>query len=72
MKKLLLGAFVLVSVSCILGVDLSTVPSVESLKCFRSQQHTFLIGRGYRSYGAFDSNIHQTLKNSLEAGFSQN
>jgi hypothetical protein len=36
MKKLLLGAFVLVSVSCILGVDLSTVPSVESLKCFRT------------------------------------
>ncbi len=36
MKKLLLGAFVLVSVSCILGVDLSTVPSFESLKCFRT------------------------------------
>jgi hypothetical protein len=72
MRKLILAAFVIVAVSCTLGVDLSTVPSIDSLKCFRTQQHTFLVGRGYKSYGAFDTNIHQTLTNALQAGFNQN
>lgn len=36
MRKLILAAFIIVAVSCTLGVDLSTVPSIDSLKCFRT------------------------------------
>lgn len=55
-----------------LGVDLSTVPSVESLKCLRQSGHTFLIGRAYRSYASFDPNIIQTIANTQLAGYSSN
>jgi hypothetical protein len=70
-KKFLIVALVVVGAFCTLGVDLSTLPSVESLKCLRSSGHTFLIGRAWRSYATFDPNIVQTLKNGIEAGFSE-
>lgn len=71
MKQLLLVALTLVGAFCTLGVDLSTLPTVESLKCLRSSGHTFLIGRAWRSYASFDPNIVHTISNAIEAGYSE-
>lgn len=72
MKTFLIMALLLAGALCALGVDLSTLPSVDSLKCFRSEGRTFLIGRAWRSYASFDPNIVHTLSNALEAGFKEN
>lgn len=70
-KQTFLSALLVIGVFTTLGVDLSTLPSVDSLKCLRSSGHTFLIGRAWRSYGAFDPNIVQTLANGITAGYSE-
>lgn len=56
------------TINCEFGIDLSTLTSVDSFKCFLSN-YTFLNVRAWRSYGAFDPNSVQTLANAKQAGF---
>lgn len=71
MKSILFISLLLTVGYSILGFDISTTPSVETLKCLREDGRTFIIARAWRSFGAFDANVLQTINNSLAAGFSQ-
>lgn len=54
---------------CSFGVDMSTLTTLENLKCMRSQYKTnFLVMRAYRSYGAIDPNAKAMVKLALDAG----
>lgn len=54
------------------GIDLSTLTSTENFKCL-AQTHnvTFIVMRGYRSYGAVDPNVKTVLKAAQDAGIKQ-
>lgn len=56
---------------CTLGIDLSTLTSVDSFKCFRNEGRTFVIARAWRSYASFDTNVLQTISNAQLAGFKE-
>ena len=71
MNKLFIFLGFVTSTLSILGVDVSSTPPIDALKCLRDEGRTFIIGRAWKSYGAFDSNVLQTIKNSEAAGFSQ-
>jgi GH25 family lysozyme M1 (1,4-beta-N-acetylmuramidase) len=51
------------------GVDLSTLATVENFQCLVDTQNvTFVVLRGYRSFGSLDPNIKANLKNAQDAG----
>ncbi len=65
MKQILVTAAILAVAMCTLGIDLSTLTSVDSFKCFRNEGRTFVIARAWRSYAAFDTNVIQTISHAL-------
>ena len=52
-----------------LGIDLSTLTSADSFKCFLEHNYTFVSVRAWRSFGSVDPNAGQTLKNAQAAGY---
>lgn len=51
------------------GVDLSTLATVENFQCLVDNNSvTFVVMRGYRSYGAVDPNVKASLQNAQDAG----
>jgi hypothetical protein len=49
------------------GVDVSAL--VTNWSCLKSAGYSFAIPRAWKSYGAFDSNAIQNIKNARAAGF---
>lgn len=70
MKVSIVLLFVLASVAMAsFGVDMSTLTTLDNLKCLRSNYSTnFLAMRAYRSYGAIDPNAKAMIKLAKEAG----
>lgn len=51
------------------GVDLSTLTTAENFKCMMSTHNiSFVVMRGYRSFGSPDPNVKAVLKAAQEAG----
>jgi hypothetical protein len=50
------------------GVDFSTPLSLSTFKCFKENGMSFAIPRAYRSYGSFDTNAIENIKNARAAG----
>ncbi len=50
------------------GVDVSTLTSSSTASCYVSSGISFIIPRGYKSSGAVDTNVCQTLINAKSAG----
>jgi GH25 family lysozyme M1 (1,4-beta-N-acetylmuramidase) len=64
---------VLISFPCVrasLGVDVSQLFSESTYHCIKSGGHSFVIIRGFCSYGAPDHNAVQGLKNAKAAGLN--
>jgi hypothetical protein len=53
-----------------LGIDVSQPHSEEVLKCFVNQGYSFIVARGYKSFGAVDTNAIATLQNAQKAGMT--
>lgn len=69
MKRFLVALAALAVVLASNGIDLSTLTSAESFQCLVDTQNvTFAVIRGYRSYGAVDPNVKANLKNAQDAG----
>ncbi len=67
----ILGLVLLASlpqVEAVLGVDVSQLFSTSTYQCMKSSGYTFVILRGYCSYGGVDHNAVQSLKNARAAG----
>lgn len=69
MIKILILSLLVASCACTYGVDLSTLTSVDSFKCFLENKYTFVTPRAWHSYGGIDVNAAKTISNALEAGF---
>jgi len=52
------------------GVDVSVAVSSTSWTCLKSNGMSFMVARAWKSYGAFDSNAPNNLKNARSAGIS--
>ena len=60
MKILILALTLALSinyVACVLGVDVSSLLSVDTWKCIHNSGYTFAIPRGWCSYGGMDANV---------------
>lgn len=71
MIKILIASFLIVGCLTSLGIDLSTLTSTDSFKCFLSNSHNFVNVRSWHSYGGFDVNAPKTISNAHTAGFSE-
>jgi hypothetical protein len=64
-KNCLLYSFIVISLvyfsDCRLGIDLSTLASVDSFKCFLNSKYDFLNVRAWHSYGGLDINAETTI-----------
>ncbi len=56
--------------SATLGVDVSQPISLAAAKCLQTDGYSFAVVRGWMSFGAFDTNVKQTVANFWGAGFS--
>lgn len=64
-------AFVLLQVSqSTLGLDISQLFSESTHACFKKNGFSFVIARGYCSYGGVDHNAVQSLTNAKKAGLT--
>eukprot|EP01106_Pelomyxa_sp_JSP_P018482 TRINITY_DN852_c0_g1_i1.p1 TRINITY_DN852_c0_g1~~TRINITY_DN852_c0_g1_i1.p1 ORF type:complete len:214 (+),score=24.79 TRINITY_DN852_c0_g1_i1:118-759(+) len=70
MRWVVLFAYIATAVTQQQGVDVSTLYSVSTWSCLKSDGYTFAIPRGYRSVGAVDANITSNIKNAWAAGMS--
>lgn len=52
-----------------LGLDLSVAVSSSTASCLVGNGNSFIIPRGYHSYGAVDTNVCNTIINAANAGF---
>jgi hypothetical protein len=50
------------------GVDVSVPINAAAAECFKSKGLTYIVPRGYRSTGAVDLNVCDTLNNAAAAG----
>jgi hypothetical protein len=53
---------------CVFGVDVSQLFSVENYNCMKNSNITFVIARGYCSFGGIDTHAVQSLTNIKTAG----
>jgi hypothetical protein len=67
-KKVIILFAALLLVSSKLGIDVSQPHSVDVLKCFVKEGYSFIVARGYKSYGAVDANAITTIANARAAG----
>lgn len=64
MFKILIASILIIKTLSTLGVDLSTLASVDSFKCLLNSNRTFFVARSWHSYGGFDINVPKTLENA--------
>ena len=69
-RKVIILFVALFLVNAKLGIDVSQPHSEEVLKCFINQGYSFIVARGYKSFGAVDTNAIGTLTNAQKAGMS--
>lgn len=69
-KNLILASLLIVSALCALGVDVSQLYSTATYTCIKNAGYSFLVIRGYCSYGAVDPHIVNNLNNARAAGFN--
>ena len=71
MKSILFTALSLAFASsqAILGIDYSTPLSLSTHQCLRKSGFSFAIPRAWKSFGAFDANSLDNIKNARLAGF---
>ena len=53
-----------------LGLDISQLFSASTHECFKKNGYSFVIARGYCSYGGVDHNAVQSLTNAKNAGLN--
>jgi hypothetical protein len=70
MKVFLLGLLLVIPSLCVLGVDVSQLFSTSTYTCIKNAGYSYVIPRGYCSYGGVDANIHSNLNNARAAGLS--
>ncbi len=70
LKKVIILLLALIVIHSKLGIDVSQPHSEDVLKCFVKEGYTFLVTRGYKSYGAVDTNAIATLANAQKAGMT--
>jgi GH25 family lysozyme M1 (1,4-beta-N-acetylmuramidase) len=70
MKIFLLGLLLVIPSLCVLGVDVSQLFSTATYTCIKNAGFSYVIPRGYCSYGGVDANIHSNLNNARAAGLS--
>lgn len=63
-----LTACLLTQSYCTLGVDVSQLFSTSTYQCIKSNGYTFVIIRGYCSFGGLDNNVNSNLANARAAG----
>ena len=68
LSALLLASLCISSTLATKGVDLATAVSQSTFECFKSNGMSFAIPRAYKSYGTFDSNAINNIKNARAAG----
>lgn len=56
------------SVTCNFGVDVSQLFSEANYTCMKQQNITFVVARGYCSFGGMDTHAVQSLTNIKAAG----
>lgn len=67
--KLLLPLLLISICFCSFGIDMSTLTTLENLKCLRNQYSAnFLITRAYKSFGAVDTNAKSMIRLARQAG----
>lgn len=66
----LLLACLLQSTLCTLGLDISQLFPESTHACFKKSGFSFVIARGYCSYGGVDHNAVQSLTNAKKAGLT--
>lgn len=71
MIKILIASFFIVGSLSTLGIDLSTLTTADSFKCFLSNKHDYVNVRSWHSYGGFDVNAPKTISNAHTAGFTE-
>ena len=52
------------------GVDFSTPLSESNFQCLKGYDYTFAIPRAWKSYGAFDTEAINNIKNARAAGMA--
>ena len=67
MKIWLLIALIVPSL-CVLGVDVSQLFSTSTYQCMKNNGYSFVIIRGWYSFGAVDKNVVSNLNNAKAAG----
>jgi hypothetical protein len=53
------------------GIDNNNLISIIQFKCLLTENQTFALIRAWRSFGVFDTNSPQTLKNAILAGYKK-
>ena len=67
--KWIISLFLVACVLCSFGVDMSTLTTLDNLKCLRQQYSVnFLVMRAYRSYGSIDPNAKAMIQLARDAG----
>jgi len=69
-QKVILASLLLACTFCLLGVDVSQLYPTSAYTCIKNNGYSFLVIRGYCSYGGVDPNIVQNLNNARAAGFA--
>jgi hypothetical protein len=67
-KLYLLVALIVVPSLCTLGVDVSQLFPTSTYQCMKNNGYTFVILRGYCSFGGMDTNAVSNLNNARAAG----
>lgn len=62
--------FMLQSANCVLGVDISQLYPTSTFECIKKDGYSFVIARGYCSFGGIDHNAVQSLTNAKNAGLT--
>ncbi|KRX01186.1 Glycoside hydrolase, superfamily [Pseudocohnilembus persalinus] len=64
----LIQAFLLISTLAVTGVDISQGVGSSTCSCLANQGYQFVIARGYKSYGALDTNAYGSLSSCKAQG----
>ena len=56
-SRLLLASLLIAATLCALGVDVSQLYATSVYQCIKNSGYSFLVIRGYCSYGAVDPHI---------------
>lgn len=67
-KLCLLSLILVVPSLCVLGVDVSQLFSTATYQCIKNNGYSFVIIRGYCSFGGLDNNAVSNLNNARAAG----